>query len=112
MSYDASYNDSLATTDASATKDASIDYWAALLEKGLRSVGDPRQRWVRFRKNLLDEGMDLFELFKLEQAFISSIEKRDASIMKSHPVPAEVKDIVVKFTVVALAQILEGLSKS
>jgi hypothetical protein len=112
MTYDASYNESLATTDASATKDASIDYWTALLEKGLKNVGDPRQRWVRFRKNLLDEGMDLFELFKLEQAFISSIEKRDPSIMKSHPVPAEVKDIVVKFTVVALIQILEGLGKS
>jgi hypothetical protein len=111
MTYDASYNESLATADASATKDASVDYWTALLEKGLKNVGDPRQRWIRFRKNLLDEGMDLFELFKLEQAFIKAIEKRDASIMKSHKVPDEVRDLVLKFTVVALAQILEGLSK-
>lgn len=112
MTYDASYNESLATADASATKDANIDYWTTLLEKGLKNTGDPTQRWVRFRMDLLEKGIDLFELFKLEQAFISSIEKRDSSIMKSHPVPAEVRDIVIKFTVVALAQILEGLSKS
>lgn len=111
MTYDASYNESLATADASATKDANVDYWTALLEKGLKDIGDPRQRWIRFRKNLLNEGIDLFELFKLEQAFIKSIEKRDASIMKSHPVPDAVKDIVIKFSVTALTQILEGLAK-
>ncbi len=111
MTYNASYNESLATADASATKDASVDYWTTLLEKGLKDVGDPRQRWIRFRKNLLDKGIDLFELFKLEQSFIRSIEKRDPSIMKSHPVPDDVRDIVVKFTAIALAQILEGVSK-
>jgi len=66
---------------------------------------------VRFRKNLLDEGIDLFELFKLEQAFIKSVENRDASIMKSHKVPDEVKDLVLKFTGFALTQILETYGK-
>lgn len=109
MTYDASYNESFSSADKSATKDASIDHWIAILEEGLEKVGDPLQRWIRFRKNLLDKGIDLFELFKLEQAFIRSLEKRDESIMKSHPVPPEVRDMVIKFTVSALAQILEGL---
>jgi len=111
MTHDASYNDSFSSADRSLTKNATVDQWIAVLEEGLKIVGDPRQRWIRFRKNLLDQGMELYELFRLEQAFITSIEKNDASIMKSHSVPVEVHDIVSKFITTALAEILKAMIK-
>jgi hypothetical protein len=107
--FDASYNNSLSTADSTITKDANVDFWVKIIEVGLKSVGDPKQRWIRFRKSLLDQGIDLFELFKLEQAFIRSIESHDHSVMKYHKVPDEVKDLVAKFASLALKQIIEEI---
>lgn len=111
MQYDVSYNHSLSKADASATKDAPAEYWVALLEAALKAVGDPKERWVRFRRTLVDKGLDAFEVFKLEQAFIKSLKARDKSVMVQAVVPDEVKELVKAFASVALAQIIETLGK-
>lgn len=109
--YDVSYNDNLSKADKSATKDAQTEYWVALLEAGLKAVGDPKERWIRFRKTLLEKGVDLYEIFKLEQAFIKSLATKDQSIMAKVAVPDEVKEVVKSFASVALVQIIEMLGK-
>lgn len=109
--YDVSYNENLGKADKSATKDAQTEYWVALLETGLKAVGDPKERWIRFRKTLLEKGVDLYEVFKLEQAFIKSLNAKDQSIMAKAAVPDEIKELVKAFASVALAQIIEMVGK-
>jgi len=107
--FDASFNESLSTADASATKDANVDQWITLLEKGLKSVGDPIQRWLRFRSSLVGKGVDIFEVFKLEQSFIKAIKNKDNSLLKPNDASEDIKDLVIKFSTFALKQILEEI---
>lgn len=108
--FDMTYNESLSKVDVSVAKDAHTEQWVSVLEQGLVQVGNPRERWLRFRKTLLDRGVDLHEVFELEQTFIKSIEKRDAALMKRHSVPDEVKEIVATFAKVALVQIIASMA--
>jgi len=71
--YDVSYNESLNSADLSATKDANLDYWIKVLETGLKAVGDPKERWLRFRQTLTTKGVDSYEIFKLETAFVKNL---------------------------------------
>lgn len=111
MQYDVSYNESLTSADAAATKDANIDYWINVLEAGLKAVGDPKERWFRFRQTLVAKKIDSYDLFKLETAFVKSISSKNTSAMSEHIVPDELKEIVKAFASVALAQIIEALGK-
>jgi len=112
--HDATYSAKLALADASATKDAAIDYWTNVLELGLRSVGDPKQRWIRFRSTLLAKGMELFDVLELEQAFIKSITHRNSGLLlqraRKFDVSSEVMDLIVKFSSAALAEIIAHLA--
>lgn len=108
--FDASYTEALSTADASTPKDSNVDQWVALLENGLKSIGDPMQRWIRFRKSLLEKGVDIFEVFLLEQKFISSIKKKDTSLLKMDNLPDEIKVLIANFATFSLKQIIEGLS--
>ncbi|HWH83023.1 MAG TPA: hypothetical protein VNU71_12390 [Burkholderiaceae bacterium] len=115
MTYDASYNEKLTSADKSTTKDASIDLWTQLLESGLRSVGDPRERWVRLRATLLSRGVDLYDVLQLEQAFIKSVLDRSAKTFASKarelPFNNESMDLILKFSAAALVQIIENIVK-
>jgi hypothetical protein len=108
--FDASYNEAFSTADASLPKDSNINQWVASLEKGLKSVGDPMQRWLRFRENLLKKGVDIFEVFNLEQQFIKAIKKKDNSLLKEVKVPDEVRDLVLNFAEYGLKRIIEEIS--
>jgi hypothetical protein len=114
MTYDASYNEKLIAADKSTTKDAPIDLWTQLLESGLRSVGDPRERWIRLRATLLTRGVELYDILLLEQAFIKAISERSASSFteraKKLPFSSEVLDLILKFAAVALLQLISALT--
>ena len=111
LQHNVSYNESLNSADASVTKDMPTEYWTTVLEKGLKSVGYPNERWIRFRKNLTEKGVDAFEIFKLEQSFIKSVKNKDSSIMAGHAVPDEIKELVRAFVSIALSQLILSLSK-
>lgn len=111
MQYDVSYNEILISADASATKDANIDYWISVLEAGLKAVGDPKERWFRFRNSLVSKQIDAYELFKLETAFVKSITSKNTSAMSNHVVPDSLKEIVKAFASAALSQIIEAIGK-
>ncbi len=109
--YDVSFNESLASADASATKDADVNYWVSTLERGLRAVGDPKERWLRFRRTLVNKGIDAYDLFKLESAFVKSIKTGSTSAMTKAAVPDAAKEIVKAFASIALHQIIESLKQ-
>lgn len=108
--FDITYNEALRSVDASLPKDASTDQWVNTLELGLVKVGNPRERWLRLRKTLLDRGVDIHEVFELEQKFIRAVERRDASQLKADRIPEESRQLVVAFAKVALVQIIKSLA--
>ncbi|MHB1274168.1 MAG: hypothetical protein ACYCZD_15655 [Rhodanobacter sp.] len=106
--FDITYNDPLRSVDASIAKDAPTEQWVAVLERGLETVTNPRERWVRLRRNLLDRGVEVHEVFDLEQGFIKAIEKRDESQINVSGLPEETKQVVVSFVRFALVQIIKA----
>ncbi|QDH69641.1 DNA-binding transcriptional response regulator [Marilutibacter alkalisoli] len=108
--FDITYNESLRGVDASIAKDAPTEQWVSILERGLEKVTNPRERWIRLRRTLLDRGVEIHEVFSLEQRFIKAIEAKDASKLTTTGVPEEAKEIVAAFAKYALIQIIESLA--
>jgi hypothetical protein len=108
--FDITYNESLRSVDASIAKDAPTEQWVNILENGLEKVANPRERWIRLRKTLLERGVEIHEVFNLEQGFIRAIEKKDASQLKVNHLPQEAKDIATAFVKFALVQIIKSLA--
>lgn len=104
--FDIAYNEALRGVDAAIAKDAPTEQWIAVLERGLERVTNPRERWIRLRQTLLDRGVDIHEVFSLEQKFIDAIEKRDPSKFAVKGLPEEAKELVSAFAKFALIQII------
>ncbi|MGJ7555914.1 hypothetical protein ACSFBI_18095 [Variovorax sp. RB3P1] len=115
MEYDATYNEKLIAADKSVTKDANSDQWGQILETALGVVGDPVERWLRLRRSLLARRVELYDVLNLEQAFIKSMQKKDPTILKdaasSDKKNVDAMDIVVKFAMAGLAQLIESAMK-
>lgn len=103
------YNDSLRTVDISIPKDSQTEVWVQNLERGLHEVGDPFKRWIRFRAQLAERGLDAYELFKLEQKYIKAITKSDASILEQASASPEIKQLVIAFAKVAVPQLVKAI---
>lgn len=110
--FDMSYNESLSKVDIAVPKDAQTEYWVKALEDGISTVGDPKRRWTRFRNTLLQRGVEVHDVFRLEQAFIKSLERRDSSYLQVERIPDEIKEVFYAFTRIALVQIIESLGSS
>ncbi len=108
-SHDIRYNESIRKADVSVPKDSTTEVWITVLEKGLRAVGDPKERWVRFRSTLLEKDVDIYDVFLIEQAFIKSVDRKNTAPMDKVVVPEIVKDLVSSFVGIALKQVIEGL---
>ncbi|MEZ5461634.1 hypothetical protein [Dokdonella sp.] len=108
--YDIRYNEALRSVDASLPKDASTNEWVRTIESGLLKVGSPKERWLRLRRTLLERGVEIHEVFELEQRFIRAVQKRDATKLKVGGIPEEAKELVVTFAKIALVQIIKGLA--
>lgn len=110
MTHSVAVTNRLRKVDAVTPKDASIEIWVDLLEKALKEVGDPRQRWIRLRTSLLEKGAPLYDVFKMEQAFIKSMTNRNADILasaaKKSTISSEAKELVLKFAAFALVQLI------
>lgn len=108
--FDITYNESLRAVDASIAKDASTEQWVAVLERGLEKVTNPRERWIRLRRTLLDRGVEIHEVFSLEQQFIRAVESKDPSKLTTGGLTEETKEIVAAFAKYALIQIIGSLT--
>lgn len=100
----------LTAADKRMAKDESIEAWIKNLESGLTEVINPRNRWIRMRRALLERGVELFDVLRLEQAFIKSVRQGKPDVLVSEArslgVADEVKDLVIKFSATALATLI------
>lgn len=110
MTYSLAMTNALTAADHRMEKDAAIEAWIQTLETGINEVMNPRRRWIRIRTDLLVRGVDLFKVFKLEQAFIKSINEKSPDILKNEAgslvVGQEIKEIVIKFAAIATAELI------
>ena len=107
--FDITYNESLRDVDASISKDISTELWVQTLEKGIKKVSDPKERWVRLRNQLLERNVEIYTIFNLEQQFIKAIEKKDDSLLTTKNLTPEIAKIVSDFSKIALTQIIKNL---
>ncbi len=100
----------LAAADRRMAKDESIEAWIKNLEAGMDEVVNPRNRWIRMRRALLARGVELFDVFKLEQAFIKAVKQRKPEVLANEArdlgVTQEIKDLVIKFSATAVATLI------
>ncbi len=104
------YNESLRGVDSSIAKDAPTEQWVSVLESGVGKITNPKERWIRFRRTLLDRDVEIHRVFSLEQRFIKAIEAKDASKLTTTGIPDEVKEIVAEFAKYALIQLIGSLA--
>lgn len=62
-----------ASADRYIKKDASIEEWRDLLDDVIKSLCNPIDVWKKTRIRLLNAGIELEDLIKLEQALLSSL---------------------------------------
>jgi hypothetical protein len=100
----------LTAADRRMAKDESIEAWIKNLEAGMNEVVNPRNRWIRMRRALLERGVELFDVFKLEQAFIKAVRQRKPDVLTNEVrdlgVAQEVKDLIIKFSATAVAALI------
>ncbi|GAB2730423.1 hypothetical protein GCM10027019_07270 [Melaminivora jejuensis] len=100
----------LTAADRRMAKDESIEAWIKNLEAGMSEVMNPRNRWVRMRRALLERGIELFDVFKLEQAFIKAVRQGKPDVLANEArnlgIAQEIKDLVIKFSATAVAALI------
>lgn len=103
-------SNALTAADKRMAKDESIEAWIQNLEMGLNQVVNPRNRWIRMRRALLERGVELFDVFKLEQAFIKAVQQRKPEVLTDEAgglgITQEVKDLILKFSATAVATLV------
>lgn len=62
-------------------RDVGFDQWKDTLDCGVDTIGDPIRRWKRICDMLLEANMPIFEVFLLEDAYITSILKKDLFVL-------------------------------
>lgn len=110
MTYSLAMTNALTAADKRMEKDASIDAWIQTLEIGINEVANPRNRWIRMRYALLERRVEIFDVLKLEQAFIKAVKQGKPNILASEArsltVGQEIKDVVIKFSATAVAGLI------
>ena len=112
QSHSITTTNALTAADKRMMKDEGIEAWIQNLETGVNEVINPRNRWVRMRRALLERRVELFVVFKLEQAFIKAVRQRkpDILINEAHTlnVQQEIKDLIIKFSATAVAALISA----
>ena len=82
--FDPSFNRFFSMADTELIKNAPLDEWVEKLDRAAQTMADPARRWERVRNNLLLNGhLSMFQLLKLEQAFIKAIRNKDGTSFSS-----------------------------
>ena len=68
--------------DGFIQKDADLEAWTEQLDALIKLAVDPREIWRRTRVALIEEGTSTKQLLSLEDAFVRSVNSRDASFTK------------------------------
>jgi hypothetical protein len=76
---DPSYNRYYQMADRTLKKDYGLEEWISNLDDALKMVIDPSFLWIRIRNRLLDEEVSICETMKLEDQFVSYMNKTKAT---------------------------------
>ncbi len=104
--FDARYNKFTRLCDDQLRKSADIDTMADALDRGIRVSVDPVERWKRMRTFLMEQGMDLEKLRRLETSYIKAVKRGDSSEFKDSAIlptlSSEQREVLTQFVVSGL----------
>ena len=101
--------------DVAVHRDQDLAQWVEVLDKSIKVVSDPIERWKKTRIIMLNSGMSLFDVFTLEQAYIKSIIKKDEKYLQgalSRPLqPKSTKEMIENISagLIAFIKILAAI---
>jgi len=110
-SFNMGYQAYINKADLSLSKANTIQEWTEILDGAVDVISDPKRRWVRMRGELLASGMELYDIFNLEQSYIKSvIEKSEEPLSEkcnSLELDPRIKDLMSTFITTALSEIIK-----
>ncbi|MBA8198200.1 MULTISPECIES: hypothetical protein [Citrobacter] len=112
-SFEFTYQPYINKADIAMPKVSSVEQWTEVLDRAIAIVSDPKTRWVRIRQKLIDSNVELYDVFKLEQAYILSILKKNDSLLtdanQSSGLDSSTKDIISIFVTTSLREIIKSI---
>jgi hypothetical protein len=115
--FDATYNEYFRVADVSLKKDTDTEAWVKALDEAIAVMAEPKQRWLRMRRFLLEEAkLELWTVLLLEQAFIEAVMAKDKDKLTTKiagvGIPDETKRMLVSFAGSLFSDVLGGLISS
>ncbi len=105
----------LTKADVIFPKDTGIEIWQEQIENSLQELGNPKKRWLKVRRRLSDEGVDAYELFKLEQAYIKDLlgngKNRLESEGRSSTMSPELRKLIINFALTTVSMGVKEMLK-
>ncbi|WP_336766949.1 hypothetical protein [Pantoea ananatis] len=110
-SFNMGYQPYINKSDVSLLKVNTTEDWTQILDKAINIISDPKSRWIRMRKEILESGVELQDVLNLEQAYIKSVLEKDAQPLteecRGTELDSRVKDLMSSFITTALAEIIK-----
>ena len=112
--FDATYNEYFRVADVSLKKDTDTEAWVKVLDEAITIMAEPRSRWLRMRRFLLEEArLELWTVLQIETAFIEAVSVRDKdklmSPIKDLGLPDETRQMLTSFAGSLFTDVLSGL---
>ncbi len=109
--FHANYNAYFSMADFVAPKDLSLDTWIDILDGEIEKAVDPVEQWKKIRVYLLEHGLATITVAKIEDRFVSSVEKKDFSILKEYVSSEDthIQTIISDFVSSLCAKLIVGL---
>lgn len=82
--YNANYNQFFSMADFVAPKDISIDSWIDILDNQVKKSIDPLYQWKKIRTYLLDNEISTLTIAKIEDKYVSAVNKKDFRSLKAY----------------------------
>lgn len=100
-SFNPDYNKFFDKADFVFNKDRGFDKWEESLSEAIKIATDPIDQWEKIRDYMLEKGIPLYTIFKLEQGYIRAVKERNENQLlnkvESSGMPEEVKDALNNF---------------
>ena len=108
--FNTAYQEFLNYADHTMQKGAALEKWNALLTQIVRDGADPVRQWLKTRSALLEAGLSIVEVAKLESKYVQAIKKSNyESLAKlAKDANASYKHILVELLSSTIAKLLKG----
>ena len=68
--------------DGIVSKSVGIEEWTSILDEKIRILVDPKEQWIRYRDRLLQEGVDIRLIARMESDYVKAVLNRDFTSFK------------------------------